>query len=73
MFKAANVGSIDRMLRLFVGVILIATPYVVASELWINPLLRWGVPIVGLILVLTALVRFCPLYRIIGANTCKTN
>lgn len=71
MFKSANVGNIDRVLRIVVGVLLIALPYFYASEMWANQVLRWGVPAVGAILILTALFRFCPLYRLIGASTCK--
>lgn len=71
MFKSANVGPADRIIRLIVGAILIALPYVYASPIWANGALRWGVPLVGLVLVLTALVRFCPAYRLLGTSTCK--
>ena len=73
MFKTANVGSIDRIVRIIVGALMIAAPYLISSSLWASPLARWGIPLVGLVLVLTALVRFCPLYRLIGASTCKVN
>lgn len=72
MFKTANVGSIDRIIRIVVGIVLIAAPYLFASELWSNPVIRWATLIVGAVLVLTALFRFCPLYRLIGTSTCKT-
>lgn len=72
MFKSANVGPIDRLIRIVVGMVLIAAPYVIASELWSNTLIRWGAPAVGAILILTAMFRFCPLYRLIGTSTCKT-
>lgn len=71
MFKSANVGSVDRLIRIVVGIVLIAAPYVFTSELWANSLVRWAIPAVGAILILTALFRFCPLYRVIGASTCK--
>lgn len=67
----ANVGNADRVLRIVIGALLIALPFVFASALWANPVFGWGLPIVGAVLVLTALFRFCPLYRLIGANTCK--
>ncbi len=69
MFKTANVGTIDRSIRLLLGAALIASPYFFASTLWDNTLVRFIVPIVGVILILTALVRFCPIYRLIGAST----
>ena len=71
MFKSANVGNVDRIVRIIIGALLIALPYIYASEIWANGLIRWIVPIVGAVLVLTALVRFCPAYRLIGVNTCK--
>ena len=73
MFKQANVGSADRALRLLGGAVLIALPYFTSLELWANPVARYGIPIAGLVLILTALVRFCPMYKLIGANTCSTS
>ncbi|MGB7334578.1 MAG: DUF2892 domain-containing protein [Salaquimonas sp.] len=73
MFKSANVGSMDRLVRIVVGLAMLAGPYLYSATLWANPLIYWGVMIVGAVLVLTALVRFCPLYRLIGASTCKIN
>ena len=67
---SANVGSIDRILRGIVGVILIMLPFVTGFGAG-SALLTWGAVIVGAVLVLTAVFRFCPLYRIIGVNTCQ--
>lgn len=71
MFKTANVGKVDRIARIVIGALLIFLPYFYASAIWSNPLARWGLPLVGLVLVITAFFRFCPLYRLIGVNTCK--
>ena len=70
MFKTANVGALDRFLRLILSVFLIAAPYFIVSDLWQDNLFRFGLPIIGAILILTALIRFCPLYRIFGIRTC---
>jgi DUF2892 family protein len=72
MTKYANMGTIDRVLRLLAGVTLIAMPYFCSHDFWSNPAARWGIPIVGVILVLTAAVRFCPLYKVLGIKTCKS-
>ena len=56
-----NIGSTDRMLRVIAGVIIIAVGIYYQS--W------WGV--VGLVPLLTGLFRFCPLYKMLGTNTCK--
>ncbi len=61
-----NVGTIDRIVRIVVGIALIAfalgfiapgTPYA-----WIG----W----IGVVPLLTALVGSCPLYSMIGLSTC---
>jgi hypothetical protein len=62
-----NVGSADRVIRLVVGLVLIALALTAG----------WGMvgtlvsAVVGGILIVTALGRFCPLYRLIGVRTCK--
>ena len=57
-----NVGTIDRVLRIIVGVALI-------SIVFIGPKTVWGW--IGVIPLLTALVGFCPAYRLLGIRTCK--
>lgn len=55
-----NVGSLDRIIRIVLGVAIIAGG--IFAKSW------WGV--LGAIPVLTAALGFCPLYRIIGLSTC---
>jgi hypothetical protein len=57
-----NVGGVDRILRIIVGLGLISLVYV-------GPQTPWGW--VGVIPLLSALVGFCPAYRLIGMNTCS--
>lgn len=57
----ANVGGIDRVLRAVLGVVLIALVFV-------GPQTPWGW--IGVVPLLTALVRFCPLYPLLGVSTC---
>ncbi len=66
-----NMGSIDRIIRGIVGIILLLLPFVSGFGAG-STLLTWGSLIVGAILALTALFGFCPLYRLIGVNTCGT-
>ena len=58
-----NEGTVDRALRIILGLVLIAMVFV-------GPHTPWGW--VGIVPVLTGLVGFCPLYRLIGINTCPT-
>lgn len=62
MFKT-NVGNVDRLLRLTLGVILIALVFV-------GPKTPWGW--IGVIPLATGFLRSCPLYSLLGIKTCKT-
>jgi hypothetical protein len=57
-----NVGTIDRILRVIVGLAVI-------SLVFIGPKTQWGW--IGLIPLATAAFRFCPLYTVLGINTCQ--
>ena len=59
----ANLGGVDRALRVLVGLALLA--WLVLGE---GAARWWG--LVGLIPLLTALAGFCPLYRLFGLSTC---
>ncbi len=72
MSTSANVGTTDRVLRAAAGLVLVALPFVLDIALWTNPVVKWASVIVGLVLIATAAFRFCPLYRLIGASTCRT-
>ncbi|MBM3595806.1 MAG: DUF2892 domain-containing protein [Alphaproteobacteria bacterium] len=62
MFKT-NVGSIDRVLRVVLGPVLIALEFVGPK-----PALGW----IGLVPLITGLFRTCRLYSLVGVNTCRT-
>ena len=62
MARARNEGTLDRALRVIVGLLLI-------SLVFVGPQTPWGW--VGLVPLLTGLVGMCPLYSILGINTCK--
>jgi hypothetical protein len=57
----ANVGSLDRALRIIVGLALL-------SLVFVGPQTLWG--LVGIVPLLTAAVGFCPAYTLLGLNTC---
>ena len=56
----ANVGGIDKILRIVVGLALIAW------ALFGGPVWAW----VGVLPLATGLFNFCGLYAILGINTC---
>lgn len=67
----ANLGSFDRLLRLLFGIVLIAAPFLAGDVFGNTALLIYGAIVVGAVLVVTAMFRFCPLYRIFGWKTCQ--
>jgi Protein of unknown function (DUF2892) len=60
MFKT-NVGGIDRILRIVAGLALIALTLTGTIGVW-----GW----IGVVPLATGLMSSCPLYSIIGLNTC---
>lgn len=61
MFKS-NVGTIDRILRVILGVALIAMTLTGTIGIW-----GW----IGVVPLLTAALGSCPLYSVLGLNTCQ--
>lgn len=66
-----NVGKGDRLLRLVLGFALIVAALGIDLALFENSAVKFGAVAVGGVFVLTALFRFCPLYRLVGMNTCR--
>ncbi len=69
----ANVGLLDRIIRIALGLALIVAAFIPGLGLVANPIVQWGAIIVGAVLIVTALLRFCPLYRLLGLSTCKVS
>lgn len=56
-----NEGTLDRALRIILGLILL-------SLVFVGPQTAWGW--IGIVPLATGLLGFCPLYKIVGLNTC---
>jgi len=59
----ANVGSLDRGVRVVIGLALLSLLFVLNGDA------RW-LGLIGVVPVATAAFRFCPLYRVVGLSTC---
>jgi hypothetical protein len=59
-----NAGSLDRAIRILLGVGLLAIVFV-GPRSWIG--------LIGLVPLLTGVFGFCPLYRIVGVQTCSNH
>lgn len=67
-----NVGTLDRTLRVIIGVVLLISPFLPPLA---SVFAGWGawkflVAAAGLVLLGTAAFRSCPLYTLLGIRTC---
>ncbi len=60
-----NVGSTDRTIRLVLGVLAVVAAFLTGAGSALGIVLL----VVAAVLVVTAAVGFCPLYRLLGAST----
>jgi hypothetical protein len=67
----ANLGSIDRIFRIVLGIVLLAAPFVSGLAIFSSSTATIISVIIGIVMVATSAMRFCPLYRIFGIQTCK--
>ncbi len=63
MFKT-NVGGIDRILRVVVGLALIAGFFLSPESPY-----RW-LYLIGIVPLATGLLKTCPIYSLLGISTC---
>lgn len=57
-----NIGNTDRILRMILSIVIAGIGYYYKS--W------WG--LLAVIPLITSFAGFCPLYRLLGINTCAT-
>ena len=57
-----NEGTVDRALRIILGLVLL-------SLVFIGPQTMWG--LIGIVPLATGLIGSCPVYSILGINTCS--
>jgi len=62
----SNVGGIDRVVRVLGGVALLAAGFLAGiSEPW-----NYVAMGAGVVFIATSMISFCPLYTILGINSC---
>lgn len=62
-----NLGSLDKKVRILIALIVAVLYYFNM----VSGALAYIFMAVALILLVTGLINFCPLYRVLGVNTCK--
>jgi len=55
-----NIGNVDKWLRILIGIIGVVLVF-------FGPATAWGW--LGLVPLITGLINFCPLYKILGINS----
>ena len=65
----ANVGTIDRGIRLVIGIAALAAFFLGAFSGAGGA--RIALLIIGVIMIATSAFKFCSLYRLFGMRTCK--
>jgi len=61
-----NVGAVDSGVRAMLGLVLLG----ISASFNDRPLLAVGAGLIALVFIGTALFRICPLYTLLGLNTC---
>ena len=61
-----NMGAIDRIIRVIIAVVI----GVLFQQGIITGMLATVLSVVAIIFLLTSVISFCPLYKLIGVNTC---
>jgi hypothetical protein len=59
----ANVGGIDRAVRILAGLALLSLFFLLEGNAR-----YWG--LIGIVPIFTGLFRYCPAYSLVGMNTC---
>jgi len=62
-----NMGSTDKIIRVIIAAVIGLIYYLD----YISGTIAYVLMAVAIILLVTSLVNFCPLYRLLGTSTCK--
>lgn len=66
-----NIGTIDRVLRILLGAALVVIAFGGFVPALATGAPKWIALAVGIVLLATAGMRFCLLYRVLGIRTCQ--
>ena len=66
MIKYRNVGHYERVIRIALGLLLLALSGISLFPGWGDLVLM----VVGLVALLTGIIGYCPAWQVLGINTC---
>lgn len=61
-----NIGQTDKIIRIVLGLGLAALDFFEV----VKGAFSWILSVVAIVLIVTALINFCPLYKLLGKSTC---
>ncbi len=67
-----NVGATDRVLRALLGVVLLGAAFLSGLPLFESAVIKYLAAAIGVVMLVVAIVRVCPIYSIFGIKTCRT-
>lgn len=62
-----NVGQTDKIIRIVLALVLASLDFFEV----VTGAFSWVLSVVAIVLFATALLNFCPLYTLLGKNTCE--
>lgn len=66
-----NVGTLDRVLRAALGIVLLYLAFASGLPVFAAPFAKYAAAAVGIVMLGTATLRICPLYLLVGLKTCR--
>ncbi len=66
-----NVGTLDRILRAALGLALLYLAFLSGMPAFQGSLIKYGAAAVGVVMLVVAATRMCPIYSIFGFKTCR--
>lgn len=69
---STNVGTVERILRAILGLIVLYLAFLSGLPLFDGALFKYGAAVVGIVMLVVAATRVCPIYAIFGIKTCRT-
>ncbi len=67
----ANVGTLDRIVRAALGAVLLYLAFLSGLPLFDQALWKYLAAAVGVVMLVVAATRVCPVYSLFGLRTCR--
>ena len=62
-----NIGQTDKIIRIVLALVLAGLDFFEV----VTGAFSWVLSVIAIVLLVTALINFCPLYKVLGKSTCN--